>query len=97
MHYEDAILALQNAEIHKTFHSSNAFEKFIHKMRDLKTYTPEKIYIRSIRNNREGEEEFYDMVHKCLFHLSDGDVNNMYTLIQSFDTYKRAFIHIPHF
>lgn len=96
MQYENAILAVQNAGIHKMFQSKKSFEKFVRKMKEIKTYTPEKMQIRSRRNNREGEM-FYDMMRTCLFHLSDGDMQDMYTLIQSFDIHKWAFTHIYHF
>lgn len=108
MQYEDAVLALQNAKVRKLFHSDKVFEKFIDKMIDLKKHTPEEIHTRNtikiefLSDNKLDREmysdrEFYHILHTCLLYLSEGDEENIYALIQSFDPHKRVFTHTHHF
>ena len=104
MEYTDALLALQNGQIHKTFHNPKSFERFITKIKELKTYTPEKLQIRSnikkeflSKNKWEteaySEEENYNMIHDCLWNISGKSQEKMYVLIQSFDLHKEVFTH----
>ena len=104
MDYSDAILALQNGQIHKTFSSPKSLEKFIAKIKELKRYSPEKLLRRSnikkeflSKNKWEtevySEEEFYNIVHDCLRNISGKDQEKIYTLIQSFDLHKKGFTH----
>ena len=71
--YPDAIIALQNAIIHKIFSNSNAdlqksivhkmysslkiFEIFVKKMEDLKKYSPERLYQRSKSNDEHYNQD----------------------------------------
>ena len=104
MDYKDALLALQNGQIHKTFSSPKSFEKFITKIKDLKTYSPKQLQIRInmkkefLSNNKwaneiYSEQEFYNILHDCLWNISGKSQEKMYTLIQSFDLHKQIFTH----
>jgi len=67
-------------------------------MQKLKEYTPQKLQIRSklkeefISKTDISKIEEYKKLLWCLRRLSDGKQENMYDLIQSFDTHKQAFI-----
>lgn len=98
MEYNDASLALKNAEIHKTFSGTAEFKRFLDNMKKLKEYTPQKLQIRStlkedfISKTDETKIQEYKKLLWCMRRLSDGKQENMYNLIQSFDIHKQAFI-----
>ncbi len=102
INYQDALLALKNAEIHKAFplekslEKEKSFEKFVEKMEELKKFTPEELQKRT--NKKEGyrreddhDKEFNRKTLTCLWRLSDGNIKNMYKLIKSFDVFQKAF------
>ena len=103
INYVDALLALQNAQIHKTFPNKTfpaekSFDKLLTKIKELKIYTQEDLQTRS--NLKEAffwndtvEKIFYTTVRDCLRNLSGENRERLYTLIQSFDLHKQVFTH----
>jgi hypothetical protein len=103
--FDEAVNALQNADIRKEFYNrtndkrNNVDEKFCRKMRNLKeetetmTKTTEKLEIRYEHKVKfDYNDEEYMKIRNCLAHLSDGDIQKMYNLIQNFDRHKGVFI-----
>ncbi len=95
--YTDVIIILQNAQIHKTFPNEKSFAKFVDKIKELKTYTPEKLRIKinikeEFFEDNDPVKSFYATVVSCLLYLSDNNQEKMYALVQSFDVHKQAFI-----
>lgn len=103
--FDDAVNALQNADIRKEFYNrtndkrNNVDEKFCKKMKNLKeeteniTKNTEKLEVRykdKIKFDYNDEE--YMKMHNCLGHLSDGDIQKMYNLVQNFDWHKGIFV-----
>lgn len=96
MNYEDAILAIQNARIHKLFHNEKAFEQFSHKIKELQKYSYEELDKRSKLNQNfhqdDEKRELYNKIIWFLFVSVGKSIESMYELIQSFDTHKHLFI-----
>ena len=98
--YQDALLALQNAQMHKSF-PQDAFRKFCDKMEKLKKCAYEDVKKQS--NTKEGfhylkeeEKEFNEKFFACLLHLGNGNSKNMYKLIQWFDVSQQVFTKSSH-
>lgn len=101
--HQEAVLAVQNAEIHKMFpyekHTlpQKSFEKFSEKMMEIKEFTLEQLEGR--KNIKDGYErragdhgkEFMQKMVDCLRRLSDGNIKNMKKLITSFDEKSGMF------
>ena len=104
MSYEEAVNALQNANIRKEYYSrtndkrNNVDEKFCKKMRNLKeethtvTKNTEKLEVRYNKAKFDYDHEEYMKMRNCLDHLSDGDIEKMYDLVQNFDRHKGVFV-----
>jgi hypothetical protein len=96
--YDEAMNALRNASTRKiyydrTSHRNNLDDTFIKKMKLLKEKTLEEMRIRyEVKVKFDQHDEEYMKVRACLSHLSDGDVQTMYDLIQNFDWHKGMFI-----
>ena len=90
MDCEDAILALQNAQMHKLFSNDSMFKRFVDKIRELKEYTPEKLQKRSKVSSKFLDEEDKKIV-VYLNELIDDDYDILYKTIQSFDLRKEIF------
>lgn len=100
--YNIAVLALQNAEIHKIFPNENLFGKFVHKMSKLKEKTPDELRARSTMKEKyfsqdEEKQMFDNEICTCLWHISNENHETMYKLIQSFDIHKGIFTKSPIF
>ena len=100
MEYDDAVLALKNAEIRKMFSGTHEFKKFLDNMQKLKWYTASKLEIRSklkeefISKTDETKIAEYKKLLWCLQRLSDGKQENLYDLVQSFDLHKQEFVKL---
>ena len=94
MNYDDAVLTLKNAQIHKEFPNENGFEKFVKQMKKMENYDEfrRRIGKRELDMQDDDEKMFYSKMLACLSELSDQNQEKMYELIQSFDTHKKAFI-----
>lgn len=97
MNYDDALLALQNAHIHKIFYNDTLFEKFASKIKELKKYDLKQFKVRSTLKEEffkqdEKKRLLYHAILECFAHISDNDYEKMYELIQSFDSIKGIFI-----
>ena len=101
MNYEDAILALKNAQIHKEFPNENSFDKFVKQIKKMENSEGKmngreefrrRIAKREIDMQDDEERIFYVKMFTCLSELANQDQEKMYELIQSFDTHKKAFI-----
>jgi len=103
MSYEEAVNALQNADIRKEFYSrmssrNNVDEKFCKDMKKLKektqtiTKTTEKLEVRYDKVKFDYDHEEYMKMRNCLACLSDENIQKMYDLIQSFDWHKGVFL-----
>jgi hypothetical protein len=100
---QDAILILQNAEIHRAFpfkkssESQKSFEKFSEKMKEIKKFTIEELKGRiDIKDwyNRYIDSDskiFRQKIVDCLRHLSDENIKNMKKLVTSFDPSSGSF------
>jgi len=93
MNYEDAILALQNAYIHKIFPNENSFEKFVKQMKKIEDYTEFKRRISKRKTDIQDEDEkiFYSKMLLCLSDVCDKNQEKMYECIRSFDIHKKIF------
>lgn len=101
MNYHDAFLTLQNAHIHKIFPNDASFEEFVAEMKKLKEYAPEKLKMRIDLKEQflpkdPNDKKFRDKIVSCLGHLSDGNIKNIYKLVQSFDIFQQVFIKPLH-
>jgi len=107
LNYQDMLLLLKNATIHKMFpleksnEKEKSFEKFLEKMQDLKKLSYEELQKRFHTKEWYGWEDIHNRVFikkilSCLWHLSDGNIKNMYKLIASFDLHTKAFTQIWH-
>jgi len=94
--YDEIIVTLQKNIVQKIFSDHKLFEKFVKKMKDLKTYTPIKLYQRSkdIHEYNQDEEDIkvYTKIRECLGYMSEWDNEKMFNLIQSFDAQKEIFV-----
>ncbi|MEI6773771.1 MAG: hypothetical protein WCL18_02930 [bacterium] len=103
LNYQDTLLALKNAEIHKLFpldrslEKDKSFEKFVEKIQILQKLTREELQERcnekeGYRGENEHNKEFNNKLFTFLWRLSDGNLKNMYKLIGSFDIHKKVFV-----
>lgn len=100
MKYEDALLALQNAEIVKAFWQKH-LQKFHDKVIKLQKMKYEEV--KKHMNFNEGfhylgeeDKEFNEKFFTCLLSLGDGNSKNTYKLIASFDGSSKKFIKQTH-
>ncbi|MFA7298803.1 MAG: hypothetical protein WC010_04125 [Candidatus Absconditabacterales bacterium] len=93
MNYEDAVLVLKNAQIHKEFPNENSFDKFVKQMKKIEEHAEFKRRISKKIEDMQDEDdrEFYSKMLLCLSELGE-DQEKIYEVIQSFDTHKKAFI-----
>jgi hypothetical protein len=103
MSYEEAVNALQNADIRKEYYNrtsnrNNVDEKFCKDMKKLKektytiTKTTEKLEVRYDKAKFDYDHEEYMKMRNCLACLNDENIQKMYDLIQSFDWHKGVFL-----
>lgn len=98
MSYEEAINELQNASVRKAFYKrtskrNNLNATFIKNMKILKQ--KEREWIKNWYENKvkfDFEDQEYMKLRTCLFHLAHKNVDEIYTVIQSFDRHKGLFI-----
>ncbi len=98
MSYEEAINELQNASVRKAFYKrtskrNNLNTTFIKNMKILKQ--KEREWIKNWYENKvkfDFEDQEYMKLRTCLFHLAHKNVDEIYTVIQSFDRHKGLFI-----
>lgn len=97
MHYQDALLALQTAQIHKTFCNDTLMKKFISKIEELQKHTFIEVQRRlnlkdEFLHQDDEKKELYNKIISCFWTLSDGNYEKIYELIQMFDSHKQMFI-----
>lgn len=100
VYYDDSIVALQNAQIQKSFSQEN-FKKFCEKIERLKECSYDDIVKQS--KTKEGfhylsdeDKAFNQAFFDCLLSLSGGNKKNMYKLIKSFDSATQKFVAPAH-